>query len=123
VVTRQIFANPEALAFVFTNERCTHRFDPDACEDSVIKDLKTVKRRGYHLSKVLIVDDTPRTFRRNWGNAIRMRSWRGSPEDDELQRLLPFLESLGPVDDVRPIDKRGWRSYGTRTGDFSDELL
>eukprot|EP01119_Soliformovum_irregulare_P000858 TRINITY_DN10629_c0_g1_i2.p1 TRINITY_DN10629_c0_g1~~TRINITY_DN10629_c0_g1_i2.p1 ORF type:complete len:120 (-),score=23.30 TRINITY_DN10629_c0_g1_i2:7-366(-) len=74
----------------------------------VVKSLKKVKKKGWSLSNVLIIDDKPATFERNYGNAIRVHPFEGDPSDDELLSLLLFLEDLAEKD-VRKIEKRGWR--------------
>ncbi len=114
-VVRNLFDVPPDLAFVFSAERCTKRFDADRREYFEAKRLQKLKRRGYSLSKVLIVDDTPATFSLNYGNGIRVSEYTGSLIDDELLRLLAFLKSLGAVEDVRRVEKRGWRSYTPMT--------
>lgn len=72
--------------------------------------MKKVKRRGYDLKQVLIVDDTPSTWQRNYGNAIHIESYWGSRIDDHLLHLLTYLEYIGHERDVRAVDKRRWRS-------------
>ncbi len=69
-----------------------------------------MKRRGYDLQQVLIVDDTPSTWQRNYGNAVHIESYWGSRVDDHLLHLLTYLEYLGTQADVRKLDKRRWRS-------------
>jgi TFIIF-interacting CTD phosphatase-like protein len=96
--------------FIWARPRCIRRFDYDRCEETFLKDLRKVKRLGYSLGRVLIVDDEPVKLSRNYGNAIYVRPFTGQPEDDELNRLLPYLLSIQHVADVRGVEKRGWRS-------------
>ena len=96
--------------FVWSRERCVRRFDPEWQEHYFVKDLRKVKRIGFDLARVLIVDDTPKKLERNYGNAIYVSPYFGEPEDDELPRLEAYLRTLVTVDDVRPIEKRGWRN-------------
>lgn len=42
-------------------------------------------------------------------NGVPIKSWYDDDTDDELLRLLPFLESLVDVDDVRPHIQRRYR--------------
>lgn len=44
-------------------------------------------------------------------NGIPIESWYDDKEDAELLRLLPFLESLVPVDDVRPLVKETYQLH------------
>lgn len=69
-----------------------------------------MKRIGFDLARVLIVDDTPKKLERNFGNAIYVKPYLGESEDDELLRLSAYLRTMEVVDDVRPIEKRGWRN-------------
>jgi hypothetical protein len=39
-----------------------------------------------------------------------VRPFVGDPNDDELLHLEHYLRELGPVENVRTIEKRGWRS-------------
>ena len=105
----ELFDDPEALACLLANERCTQRFCPETLDHYMVKNLHKLRRKGYSLSKMLIIDDTPATFKLNYGNGIRVSEYRGHPEDEELLDLLRFLKHLGAVEDVRRIEKRGWR--------------
>ncbi|KAI4373119.1 hypothetical protein MLD38_011279 [Melastoma candidum] len=64
------------------------------------KDLTVL---GVDLAKVAIVDNTPQVYRWQVNNGIPIKSWYDDPLDSELMNLLPFLETLVDVDDVRPI--------------------
>jgi TFIIF-interacting CTD phosphatase-like protein len=108
-VVRQIFPTPEALEFVWCAERCTQRFDPEGPCHFTAKHLKKLRRRGYALERVLVVDDTPRKHYQNYGNLIRVREYEGDPDDCELLCLERYLETLLPAPNVRLIEKRMWR--------------
>ena len=96
-------------AFVWSRERCVHRFDAERHDTYFVKDLKRVKRLGYDLDRVLIVDDTPQKLERNYGNAIYVRPYVGQAEDNELRQLNTYLESLSARKNVRALEKRNWR--------------
>jgi RNA polymerase II subunit A small phosphatase-like protein len=109
-IVRHVFPDPSKISFLFSSERCTNKFCPATGERIVIKDMKKVKRKGFDLSRVLIVDDTPSTWQRNYGNAVHIESYWGSRIDDHLLHLLTYLEYLGHESDVRKVDKRRWRN-------------
>jgi carboxy-terminal domain RNA polymerase II polypeptide A small phosphatase len=72
--------------------------------------LKKVKRMGYDLARVLVVDDTRHKVARNYGKAIYIAPFEGDPADEELPLLLKYLESLAGCHNFRAIEKRRWRS-------------
>jgi RNA polymerase II subunit A small phosphatase-like protein len=96
-------------AFVWSGVRCVRRIDPETGEDYFLKDLRKVRRKGFDLARVLVVDDSPRKLERNYGNAVYVRSYRGDPDDNELVLLARYLASLCSAGDVRTLEKRGWR--------------
>jgi len=108
-VAERVFRPHCDLAFVYSRDRCTRRFDPATSMDYDVKDLKKVFRRGFPRERVLMVDDTPRKLERHYGNLVTVREFLGEPEDDELPHLTQFLLSFAEVPDVRRIEKRGWR--------------
>lgn len=97
-------------AFVWGRERCVQRYDPEFLETYFAKDLKKVKRLGFSLDRVLIVEDTPQKVERNYGNAIYVCPFYGDPSDSELPKLSRYLRSMATVPNVRCIEKRGWRN-------------
>jgi len=114
-ILRELLPDPDRLAFVWTNERCSQKFDHEHHKHYELKPLKKLKRktfsRGkYSLSKLIVVDDTPTTFGANYGNGIRVAEYQGEADDVELLLLLKYLESIGDAHDVRTIEKRRWRS-------------
>jgi TFIIF-interacting CTD phosphatase-like protein len=108
-VATQLFGSLDRLRFLWSRERCTSRHDRDTSEHYWVKDLKKIRRNGYTLDQVIVVDDTAKKHERNYGNLVRVRPFEGQLDDDELVHLAAFLETLVGVDDVRVVEKRGWR--------------
>lgn len=110
-IIQQVFPRDRKLEFVWSRNRCALRYDYEIGDYYWIKDLKKVKRMGYNLEKVLIIEDEPRAIQRSYGNLILTSAYNGKPEDKELQTLLNFLEWISKVENVRKVEKRYWRSF------------
>lgn len=106
--------------FVWGRSKTTHKLlngfnqgrdsvNPSADQNNDIKRLKKVKKLGYSLEKILIIDDTPYKSHENYGNAIYISEFTGNPDDQELKLLMSYLETIKFVNNVREIEKRGWR--------------
>ena len=63
-----------------------------------IKDLTKI---GIDLKDVLLVDNNPVSYKLNIENGVPIKSWYDDKEDIELNKMIPFLECLSEVDDVR----------------------
>ena len=117
-VVEHIFPDPAALHFVWGRSRASlRRMSPD--DDGYmldpwdhlhyIKPLTKVRKAGWRLERVLIVDDTPEKCVRNFGNAVYPRPFEGAEGDDELRHLAAYLATLKDEPNVRTIEKRRWR--------------
>lgn len=109
-VCAQIFRAGNAPAFVWARDRCTPRRDFENDKWTHAKHLAKLRRRGYDLRRVLVVDDSPEKHRRNYGNLVRVVPYFGDEGDDELPRLAAYLEAIAGEPDFRRIEKRFWRS-------------
>ncbi|CAH3107812.1 unnamed protein product [Porites evermanni] len=70
---------------------------------SYTKDLTIVNE---DLSSVFILDNSPGAYQYNPDNAIPIKSWFADPSDTALLNLLPMLDALRFVSDVRSILSR-----------------
>jgi TFIIF-interacting CTD phosphatase-like protein len=110
LVISRVFPPHQALEFSWFTDRCTRRYDPELREHFFVKDLKKVRRLGYRLERVLMLDDTGRKLARQYGNHVPVRPFFGDPRDTELKDILPFLEWIRGEPDFRAIEKRTWRT-------------
>lgn len=117
-VVDRIFPDPALLQFVWGRSRATFRrfSQPDDGyfldpwdHTHYLKPLTKVRKAGWSLDRVLIVDDTPEKCLRNYGNAIYPRPYDGDVDDDELPHLMRYLLRLKDEVSVRRIEKRRWR--------------
>lgn len=109
-VCRELFGESRVLEFLWSAARCTPRFDHEAGRQVSIKDLRKVRRLGYPLERVLVIDDSPEKLVRSYGNHLRIAPFEGDPADRELLDLLPFLDWLRAQEDLRAIEKRTWKT-------------
>jgi RNA polymerase II subunit A small phosphatase-like protein len=77
-VATELFGALERLQFLWSRTRCTIRHDPDTRETYWIKDLKKIRRLGYRLGQVIVVDHTAKKHERNYGNLVRVRPFEDS---------------------------------------------
>lgn len=110
-IAAEILPNGFEWLFVWARDRCTPRMNGETMETVYVKDLKKVKRLGYSLARILFVDDSPDKMARNYGNAVYVQPFEGEDEDEELPRLLKYLQSLANEKDFRRLEKRAWRRH------------
>lgn len=76
------------------------------------KDLKKVKKKlnNWPYERMVAVDDLYTHYHRQYSNRVLVKPFEGDTEDNELSKLLPFLEHLADLDNVRPTEKRSWQN-------------
>ncbi|KAH8911666.1 hypothetical protein BR93DRAFT_962903 [Coniochaeta sp. PMI_546] len=78
----------------YYRQHCTFR------HGAFIKDLSSVEP---DLSKVMILDNSPLSYMFHQDNAIPIQGWINDPTDNDLLHLVPMLEGLQYVSDVRAL--------------------
>ncbi|KAF8544097.1 NLI interacting factor-like phosphatase-domain-containing protein [Trichophaea hybrida] len=78
----------------YYRQHCTNR------NGAYIKDLATVEP---DLSKVMIIDNSPMSYIFHEDNAIPIEGWINDPTDIDLLHLIPVLQALQYVADVRAL--------------------
>ncbi len=109
-ILKEICGSDYLFEFIWCRNRCTPKGEGFDGEFRWIKDLKKVKKRGWDLNQVLVVEDKPENLSRHYGNVIRIKPFEGDLGDVELKRLMPLLLELKDSENVRNVEKRGWRS-------------
>lgn len=116
-VVEHVFGTRYPLEFVWARSRCTCRFDANFMDYEWHKNLDKIRRKGQDLSQVIMLDDTPRKLARHYGNLLRVKMFEGDPTDNELSLLIPYLDKLRQVSDVRKVEKRNWRETSLNIAD------
>lgn len=108
-VVEQIFPEVDKLCFIWSRDKCAYRVDLESGEFIWIKNLKKVKKLGFDLDKVIVVDDSPEKLMFNYGNLLRVNPFYGDKNDNELLYLMKYLSFLEKKPNVRAIEKRMWK--------------
>ena len=95
--------------FIWSRGKCTQRFDPDNNDYFYAKKLEKVEKLGFSKDRLLIIEDLHRNISLNYGNALLVKPFRGI-DDNELELLCSYLIPINDMQNVRAIDKRGWKS-------------
>jgi TFIIF-interacting CTD phosphatase-like protein len=106
-IASNIFKDSIEPEFIWGRSKCTFKRDLELDTYYFAKQLKKLKRKGYELERILIIDDTAEKVKDNFGNAIYIKEFTGTP-DNELNKLSIYLQKLKSTNNVRIIEKRGW---------------
>ena len=67
--------------------------------------IKELKKCNRSLKDLIIVDNSPIAYTFDSDNGLPIETWTDDPDDRELMKLLPILEFLSKVKDVRVFTK------------------
>lgn len=84
------------ISYRLYREHCTQ------CNKLYIKDLNTI---GRDLKDTIIIDNNPISYAFNKDNGLPIITWMTNQNDDELMKMVPLLEMLANVEDVREVIK------------------
>ena len=96
--------------FVWYGDKCTKVKIQEGLYDTSVRYCKELKKVWKHLKRTvpkydetstIIVDDTPFTYSRNYGNAVAIASFTGDINDVELLRVQRVLSRLNDTSNVR----------------------
>ena len=102
------YANP-LLDYIDKSKKCSFRLYREHCcsynngfTNCFTKDLKKLDR---DMKNLIIIDNNPRSYILNKENGLPIKTWVDDINDNELIKLIPYLEFLGNelITDVRPI--------------------
>ena len=107
-IIRNIGILESSLNFFYTKDKCTIKLSLDYSDYYGVKNLNKLKKGGYDLDRVLIVDDIRETAVNNYGNLILIKPFTDNTDDTELLKLISYLQTIKDEPNYRRIEKRGW---------------
>eukprot|EP00002_Diphylleia_rotans_P001049 TRINITY_DN10577_c0_g1_i1.p1 TRINITY_DN10577_c0_g1~~TRINITY_DN10577_c0_g1_i1.p1 ORF type:complete len:330 (-),score=77.95 TRINITY_DN10577_c0_g1_i1:792-1781(-) len=95
------YANP-VLDLLDIHGVVKYRLFRESCTNHMGNFVKDMSRIGRDPKHSMIVDNSPIAYLFQRESAIAITSWFDDPDDRELLEMIPFLESITEVEDVRP---------------------
>jgi len=89
----------------------SHRLFRESCSLHKGNYVKDLARLGRELKKTIIIDNSPASYMFHPENALPVESWFDDPNDNELLDIVPMLEELSKVDDIRVLLQQIRHSY------------
>lgn len=108
-IVKQIKPATVEFEIVWGRSKCSLKQDHTYGTINFEKRLDKLKKKGFRLEQIIIVDDSPEKSRTNYGNAVYIKEYTGDTTDEELNHLQEYLLTLKNVENIRAIEKRGWR--------------
>ena len=86
--------------------------------------ISEIRKLGYDLEHVIVIDDTAQKYERSYGNLVQVREFEGEPADDELLVLSRYLEALVEVfpKSLSKGQVAGRAGYEAEGGGFNNAL-
>jgi len=119
-IVQQTILKKHDFEFIWGRSKATYRrnFEQDelriygnnSSHYHYVKSLKKVKKLGFEIERILIIDDSPHKSKLNYGNAIYPKPFEGEPEDNELIILAKYLTSIKDCANFRKLEKRTWKA-------------
>ncbi len=109
-IVKEIMPKDIEISFLWARDRCIADRNLNTDEIEWVKDLRKLKKKGYNLDNIVVVDDSPEKLKRNYGNLIRINPFFGDTTDDELEKLESFLFMIKDMGNVRVFEKRKWKN-------------
>jgi len=94
------YADP-LLDLLDTSKIVNGRLFREACVYHKGNYVKDLARLGRDLKSTIIIDNSPASYMFHPENAIPVESWFDDNNDTELMDIIPFMEFISRVDDVR----------------------
>jgi len=94
------YADP-LLDLLDTKKIVDGRLFREACVYHKGNYVKDLARLGRDLKSTIIIDNSPASYMFHPENAIPVESWFDDANDTELLDIIPFMEFISRVDDVR----------------------
>ena len=99
------YANP-LLDILDKGKVISHRLFRQHCVYTSGVYIKNLRKVGRDMKNMIILDNNPISYVFNKENGIPILTWKSDRNDKELLRIMPFLEYLSKVDDVREVIKQ-----------------
>lgn len=103
IFTASLQQYAEPLINILDKENKFKRMFRQNCEHKNGKYIKDLNQIGQNYKDIIIVDNNPNSYLNNQENGIPIITWYDNFNDNELVKLIPVLEYLSKVNDVRPF--------------------
>lgn len=114
-IVEKVFPPDISFDFVWARSRCSFEgYSADIVNENDLysKNLNILKRFGYKMDKVLLMDDSPGICLMNRKNSIHIQPFLGSAADSELLHLDEYLLKIYHEKNVMELDLINWYKSG-----------